>query len=457
MRAFQSLLLIAAVPAVPLVAQSATTDSAVHAILKERVDAGLFAGIAVGLVSLDGTRRIITYGPAAGVQPFDGDAVFEIGSITKTFTAAILADMVAKGELSLDDPVADHLPEGTVVPERDGEKITLGQLATQTSGLPRMPSNIAPADVANPYADYTPELMYAFLRDHELTRGVGEKYEYSNLGFGLLGQALAHHAGVDYETLVHERILDPLGMDDTRILLSPAMLGRLAPGHAQNGTDARNWDIPTLAGAGALRSTVNDMLTYIRANADSTSRPLGAVMALTHGERRNIGSPESAIGLGWHRLKVAGGRTFVWHNGGTGGYRSFTGYDELTGEGVVVLANTNRSVDNLGFHLLNPSTPLVPVPEPREEISLPPEDLDRVVGTYEFRPDFSIAITREGTRIFAQATGQGRFEIFPEAQWQFFAKVAEIELWFRLDVNGVVSRMVLRQGGVNAVAQKRMP
>ncbi len=448
---------IAVTFAVPVFAQSnasAPSDSTVRAILKERVDAGRFAGVGVGFVTRDGQRRVIAYGPNAGVQPFDGNSVFEIGSITKTFTAAILADMVKKGEVALDDPVERHLPPGTVIPKRDGRQITLLDLATQSSGLPRMPTNFKPVDAENPYADYTPVQMYQFLANHTLARGVGEKYEYSNLGVGLLGQALSYRAGKDYERLVADRVLKPLGMNDTRITLTPSMQKRLAPGHSESGTPAKNWDLPTFAGAGALRSTVNDMLTYIRANADSTSKPMGATLATTHGQRFTV-SPQVTIGLGWHRLKTPAGRTIVWHNGGTGGYRTFTGYDEASGLGIVVLSNTSRSVDEIGFHFLDASVPLPPLPKTRKEVALAAALLETYVGSYEIAPTFAIVITREGQQLFAQATGQPRFPLFAEGEGEFFLKVVDAQLSFTKDGTGAVTGLVLHQNGANMPGKKK--
>jgi CubicO group peptidase (beta-lactamase class C family) len=447
-------LLLSLVAAASLSAQAAPSDSAVRAILKERVDAGRFVGVAVGFVSRDNQRRVIAYGPNAGVQPFDGNTVFEIGSITKTFTASILADMVKKGEVSLDDPVVKYLPAGTIIPERDGKKITLVDLATQSSGLPRMPDNFAPRDNGNPYADYTPAQMYDFLARYKLPRAIGEKYEYSNLGVGLLGQALSRRAGKDYESVVTARVLKPLGMKDTRIALNKSMQARLAPGHTESGAPAKNWDLPTFAGAGALRSTVNDMLTFVRANADSTSKPLGATLAMTHGARKVI-SPAMAIGLAWHRLKTPAGNMLVWHNGGTGGYRTFAGYVEATGQGIVVLSNTSQSVDEIGFHLLDASVPLPPLPKVRKEVPLPAETLEKYVGTFELAPKFALVITREGAQLYAQATDQPRFPLFAEADGEFFLKVVDAQLSFTKDSSGVVTGLVLHQNGANVPGKKR--
>ena len=239
------------------VQQSLPSDSVARALLTQRVsafaDSGKHgSGIVVGLLDARGTRRIV----AVGV---DGSQVFEIGSITKAFTASLLADMAARGEVRLDDPVAKYLPPSAHVPSRNGKQITLVDLATQSSGLPRLPTNLAPRNPANPYADYSVEQLYAFLSGYELPRDVGATYEYSNLGMGLLGHALALKAGTSYENLVNRRLLTPLGMRETAITLSPALRARLAPGHDGEGNVVPNWDLPTLAGAGAVRSTAFDM------------------------------------------------------------------------------------------------------------------------------------------------------------------------------------------------------
>src|SRR5258708_19431887 len=199
------------------------SDSEVRSILAERIDKlHPVVGIVVGVLEPSG-RRIVTYGSAArdDKRPLNGDTVFEIGSVSKVFTSLVLADMVRKSEVALTDPAAKYLPASVKMRERGGQQITLRDLATQTSGLPRLPSNLRPKDSANPYSDYTPELLYRFLSGYKPTRNPGSKYEYSNLGVGLLGHVLARRAGTDYETQVRTRISDPLTLTATRITLSP--------------------------------------------------------------------------------------------------------------------------------------------------------------------------------------------------------------------------------------------
>jgi D-alanyl-D-alanine-carboxypeptidase/D-alanyl-D-alanine-endopeptidase len=253
------------------------------------------------------------------------------------------------------------LPAEVTVPRRNGRQITLRDLGMHTSGLPRLPGNMAPRDPGNPYADYTVEMLYRFLSGYRLTRDPGAQYEYSNLGGGLLGLALARRAGTDYETLVRRRISDPLGMNSTRITLPAEMQARLIAGHNQALKPVPNWDLPALAGAGALRSTANDMLRFLAACLGYTKSPLAPAMAAMRKERRATGVAGLEIALGWHILK-RDDRELVWHNGGTGGYRSFVGLDEKARLGVVVLSNTFTpgGVDDIGRHLLDRRLPLQP-------------------------------------------------------------------------------------------------
>jgi CubicO group peptidase (beta-lactamase class C family) len=424
-------------------------DSAVRAILTERLPAQKGGGFVVGLLESDGTRRVLNVG-----APPDG--VFEIGSVTKVFTAAVLADMVARGQVHLEDPVAQLLPATVKVPSRNGRRITLLDLATQSSGLPRLPANLAPQNPANPYADYSVQQMYDFLSGYELPRDPGATYEYSNLGVGLLGHALALKAGMSYEQLVTQRVLRPLGMRETAITLSPALEARLVPGHDQTGEVVPNWDLPTLAGAGALRSTVGDMLIFLAANLDSSRGPLAHSLHDTHVSRHAAGSPNMTIGLAWHILASPAGRSIVWHNGGTGGYRSFIGFDPARGVGIVLLTNSVIGADDIGFHLLDASLPLRPPPAPRTEVAVDSTILGRYVGEYELAPTFHIAVTREGNGLFVQATGQPKFPIFAESDSAFFLKVVDAQITFTRDSTGTVTGLVLHQNGQHAPG-RRLP
>jgi serine-type D-Ala-D-Ala carboxypeptidase/endopeptidase len=241
---------------------SLASESDIRQILADRIDQQRRGvGIVVGLITPEG-RKVIAHGGLDQGDPrmLGGDTVFEIGSVGKVFTALLLADMVRRGEVALADPVARYLPPQVHLPERSGRAITLQDLATHHSGLPRLPTNFAPRDPANPYADYTLDRLYQFLSDYQLTRDAGAQYQYSNLGYGLLGHALARRAGLDYEALVLARIAAPLGLASTRVALSPQLKARLAIGHNERLEPVPNWEDTTLAGAGSLLSSVNDLL-----------------------------------------------------------------------------------------------------------------------------------------------------------------------------------------------------
>jgi len=277
---------VSAFPQVP-------SDTEIRKILSDRVGAANNGtGIVVGVVDANG-RRVVSYGSLAknDTRKLDGDTVFEIGSMTKVFTSLVLMDMARKGEVALNDPIAKYLPPSVKVPERNGRQITLADLSTQSSGLPRLPTNLKPKDDNNPYADYTVQDLYDFLSGYKLTRDIGSLYEYSNLGVGLLGHVLTLRAGMSYEAMVRSRVCDPLGLKDTRVTLTPEMKARLAVGHNGGLAEVANWDIPTLAGAGALRSTANDMLTFLAANLGFVQTPLAGAMADEVSVRRSAGAP----------------------------------------------------------------------------------------------------------------------------------------------------------------------
>lgn len=353
-----SVVLLSLLAASPILAdQAPDIPEDVKETIRFRVDHRYNVGIIVGVVSPSGTQYY-SYGKTAlsGNQTPNEDTIFEIGSFTKVFTSVLLADMVERGAVAFDDPIEKHLPSGVQAPKRNGQSITLVHLATHTSGLPRMPNNLTPANLGNPYADYSVEQMYDFLSKHTLNRDIGAQHEYSNYGMGLLGHILALRSGRSYEELVKQRVTNELGMPDTGITLTPEMRDRLAKGYS-GGIEVANWDIPTLAGTGALRSTARDMLTFLAANMDLKESRLYSAMRTTHKPRHEAGSSNVHIGLGWH-IVTSGDHEVVWHNGGTGGYWSFAGFERAEQKGVVVLTNTNQSIDDIGRHLFDPNYPL---------------------------------------------------------------------------------------------------
>ena len=431
-------------------------DAAIKSILEERIDTvRRGTGIVVGVIDAEG-RQIVSHGRmrSDGDRQPDGDTAFEIGSITKVFTSILLADMIERAEVALDDPVDGLLPAAVRVPGTDDRPITLRDLATHHSGLPRLPDNFAPADGNNPYADYTVEQMYEFLDNYTLPRAVGSRFEYSNLAVGLLGHALSLRAGMDYEALLVERVTDPLGLADTRIALSADLQSRLATGHDLVGKPVLNWDLPTLAGAGALRSTTNDLLDFLAANM-GLREPLAAVLAATHVRQASTDNASLGIGLGWFILNAAG-NLIIWHDGGTGGYRTFAGFDPNRQLGVVVLGNSANEVSDIGLHIFDGVFPLAPLQPLPEVVELDPAVLDAYVGKYELVPDFIFTVTREGEGLFVEITGQAKYEVFPLSESRVFYTVVEAQITFVKDETGQVTHLTLHQGGVDQDA-RRLP
>jgi D-alanyl-D-alanine-carboxypeptidase/D-alanyl-D-alanine-endopeptidase len=434
---------------------SVPSSDEIHGILVKRVDQQKQAvGIVVGVIDPAG-RRVVAYGSLARGDPrtLGGDTIFEIGSATKVFTSLALADMVSHKDVALDDPAAKYLPESVKMPDRSGKSITLLHLATHSSGLPRLPSNFKPKDPGNPYADYSVDDLYRFLSSYTLPRDPGSKVEYSNLGAGLLGHVLSCRAGTSYESLIRSRVTEPLGMMDTGITLSSSMKQRMATGHDAMLAPVANWDFPVLAGAGALRSSANDMLTLLQAFLGFKETPLAPAMKAMLEVRRPAG--QTKIGLGW-LIYSPDGREIAWHNGGTGGFRSFVGYDPNDRIGVVVISNA-CGVDDIGFHLLNPKLPLANPEPPKQhtEIHIDRKLLDNYTGRYQVTPNLIFEITRDGDRLFAQGFAQAngqpialpKFELFADGEKNFFARVSDSQITFEIGPEGRAMSLILHRAG----------
>ena len=418
-------------------AGSALLPERVAKTAQERVDAGTYQTLVFGVVA-DGKSEVIGFGKLSDGKSLDGDTVYEIGSITKTFTATLLADAVLSGRFTLDTPIAELLPDFKI-PERSAKKITLGEIGMHYSGLPRLPSNLLPKDAANPYADYDIDKLKAFLGNYHLPRDPGASYEYSNLAFGLLGCVLAESAHTSYQELVDTKILQPLGMKMSGTVFTDAMRGHLAPGHDPAGNPAANWDFGVLSGAGAIRSTANDMLRYLRANMGIDQTPLADAMKYAQEPRRDF-ETNLRIGLAW----MTTGQGIIWHSGGTGGYRSFIGFTTDGHKGVVILTNTMNDLDDLGVATLLENAPLAPV---NKVVTLPVGSLDDYLGTYKLADNFLLKIFREGDQVYGQGTGQRPIQIFPSAPNEFFAKIVGIRISFTRDEKGQVNGLVLHQNG----------
>lgn len=417
-------------------------------LIRARVVAGETPGIAVATYK-NGEIKYYTFGYAdvAGGRKVDSKTLFEIGSVTKTFTTTMLAVLAEEGKISLTDEIQKYLPAEVTIPTRADKSITFLDLATAHSGLPRLPDNFNPADSENPYIDYTEVSLFYFLSGYTLTRDIGSKYEYSNLGMGLAGVLVTKIDKRTYRESVTARILSPLKMSSTFINTPGRTDKNSATGYSgKRAVKAWTWnDQSCLQGAGGLLSNAEDMMRYLIANLNPSDNILGKAMTNAQQPKSDAG-PRSKIALGWHLRN-----NIVWHNGGTGGFKSFVGFDPTKKVAVVVLTNSNTGADDLGFHLLDSA---MAVKKLRMETAVESKVLVQYPGTYEITPAFSIEVTLDKSQLAIQATGQPKIEIYPESDTKFFLKVVDAQIEFFKNGQGEVEKLVLYQGGQSQNARK---
>lgn len=425
------------------VAQAGLVPDRVAKAVQDRVVAGQYQVVVIAIVDGDNSE-VVAFGTLPDGKAPSGDTVFEIGSVTKTFTATLLAKAVVDGKVRLDEPLQQLLP-GWKLPSRNGKVITLGDIASQRSGLPRLPSNFKPKDLNNPYVDYDVVALKAFLANYELPRDPGASYEYSNLGFGLLGTALAQKAGKPYPTLLQDDVLAPLGMAHSSAAnqISP----QLVPGRLASGEPAKNWDLDAIAGAGAVRASGNDMLRYLKANMHPDQSPLGKAMTLAQTPRA-VAMEGSHIGLAW---MITDKKGIVWHNGMTGGYASFAGFTADRKHGVVILTNSAQTVDDLGFAALDPDVTLAAA---QKAIAMDEKALAEYGGVYKLSDSFSLRVLSAGNQLFIQGTGQGAIPVYASAKDEFFARMVAASVSFTRDGTGKITGLVLHQNGDHAAVRQ---
>ena len=450
--------ILGAVPTLGLLAALGVSAAEVPADTARYIEQSIASGQLVGVVVayVDGNDTAIRgFGVASKAtgKPPDASTVFEIGSITKTFTAALLAEEVLGGKVKLADPVQKYLPEGVKLAQVGDRPIELGDVASQRSGLPRMPGNFTPANPADPYADFDQKKLWEAVSAVKSARAPGAAYEYSNFGFGMLGEILGRETGMPYRDLVRARIFVPLGMTSTDTVLTDALAPRSAQGYGPGGMPVPHWAFAAFSGAGAINSTATDMLAYLRANmtasAAASASTLSRALAMTHELRADMAPDTMRIGLAWMTTPTGGAR---WHNGGTGGFMSFIGFTDDGKRGVVILSNQGfRPVDPIGFHLLNASAAL---PEAHTEITLAPEKLDELVGQYAIAPQAVFTVTHPANGLFVQLTGQNAVPVYAYAPDNFFAKVVDAQFSFERGIDGKIVGLTLHQNGQNVHADR---
>jgi CubicO group peptidase (beta-lactamase class C family) len=445
-RSFCAALALAINSCAPADTQDFPADEDLEVMLRFLVEDGETPGIVVGLLEADGSTRILSYGSAGpDAQPLGPRSVFEIGSITKTFTGTLLADMVARGEVAFEDPVSKYLPDQVPVPTIEGQEITLLDLATHTSGIDDeavmqilAQRGFAPENPQTPWAKYTVEALYTWLSEYELPREPGAEFDYSNFGMGLLGHALARASNTTLQALMEERVLGPLGMDMTGFALEGELAEWVASGHRDQkvapiwlGTEASE-------GAGGLRSSAEDLLSYLSANVGQADTDLERAMRVAQEPRRPVGDGPQRIGLAW-RTTAVNGRRIVMHGGGTGGFDTEVAFDPERRVGVVILTNSTDFGDNLGQDLIGGR-----LPPTLPEIALDPEALAPFAGEYQSGGGLPLYVRLdENGYLTGQAQSQVRFRLFATSDSSFYAKRVPFIITFHTDEEGKVEDLVL--------------
>lgn len=375
------------------------------------------ACFAVAVIDKTVTRAFACADPAQA-RRIGPDSAFEIGSVSKTMTSALLAEMIDQGQASLDDPLSAWLPEGTKVPSFQGQPILLRHVVTHTSGLASLPPGVPMPDPTNPYTGMNAKMLLGALERSELTQAPGTRFEYSNFASMLLSYAVARRAGTDFESLLDTRLFTPLGMERAYINKPPKGV-RAAQGHTPNTKPTSAWTFKTdLAGVGGVRATLDDMVRYVQGQLGTAPEPLAS--ALARGQVPVDPDSKPAMAMNW-MLAPLNGHTWHVHEGGTGGFSSFVAFDRKRQRGVIVLSDTALhslgSLGSLGLHLADSS---VPLGKPRKAVAASPELLDALVGNYQLQGAMKMRLSRKGDTLVIQAEGQPAFEMGHDDAGDFY-------------------------------------
>lgn len=395
----------------------AMSDAQLADVVRQRLQGDRTgACMAVAVVEAERVARTYQCARDADASRIGADTAFEIGSVSKTMTAALLAQLVAQGKGSLDDTLASWLPAGTKVPDYQGQPILLRHVVTHTSGLPALPSRLGAKSMDDPYANLDEAALLASLGDAKLGAAPGTQFEYSNFASMLLSYAVARRAGTDFESLARRELFTPLGMDHAYINERPAGV-RAAVGHTPNGKPASAWNFSTdLAGVGGVRATLDDMVRYVQGGLGQVDAPIRTALEATHAAV----SEQPPMGMNWMRVPVKD-RTVLMHEGGTGGFSAFVSLDPKQQRGVVILSDTAwhsiGSLGSLGMHLVDDSLPLG---KPRKAVAADPALLQALAGEYQLQGAMKMTLRERDGRLFVQAEGQGEYEMGHDDAGDFY-------------------------------------
>jgi len=368
---------------------------------------------------------------------------FRLGSVTKQFTAASILLLEERGKLKVEDPVKKHMPDAPAA----WDKITIFHLLTHTSGIPSF-TGFADYKQTEPF-ETTPEKLVARFRDKPLEFQPGEKWNYSNSGYVLLGYLIEKISGQKYATFVQENIFTPLGMKDSGFDSNSTIIVHRASGYTPSKDGPVNAGFIHMSipfSAGSLYSTTEDLLKWERGLFGGKVLSAASLQKMTTPFKQDY-----AFGLSVH---TAGGHKVIDHGGGIEGFNTHLAYypdDQLT---VVVLGNLNGPASDLAGKLGAAALGQpVKLTSERKEIALPAAKLANFVGTYELAPGINLMITLDGNQLMTQLSGQPKLPVFAESETMFFLKVVDAQLEFGKDEKGAY--VILHQGGRDQKAVKK--
>jgi D-alanyl-D-alanine-carboxypeptidase/D-alanyl-D-alanine-endopeptidase len=447
------LCLVAALASVPAFARS---DEELRAALERRLkDDRTGACIAAAVIEDGATARAWVCADATSPRRFDANTAFEIGSVSKTMTAALLGEFVARGEIALDDPLTKLLPPGTVVPSFNGTAITVAHVITHTSGLPLFPWK--GKGMTDPYARISEAELIDALAATQLTRAPGAQYEYSNFAFMVLSWALARRSGMDFETLLRERLLQPLGMNDSYIATRPPHV-RPAEGHFSNTLAARPWNFHVdMAGVGGVRATLPDMVRYVEGQLGMRESAITPALARTQEQVAEIG--RLRMGMAWFIQTTAinaNSHTIPAHAGGTGGFSTFVAFDRAAKRGVILLSDTALTdlggLGQFAMHLFDSSQP---AGAPRTAAVAGDTLLNALTGRYRMSFGLGMDVRRKGNVLTIQADGQPEFEMAYDSAGDFYPLKFDALMKPKLQGDGTYAFSWHQLGGVHQAERVR--
>jgi len=439
---------VLAVSALYAGAAAAMTDAQLQHVLEQRLQ-GDRTGACIAAAVIEGkqvARARVCANPADDHRIGEHSA-FEIGSVSKTMTAALLAQLIEQGKASLDDPLSAWLPPGTKVPDFNGQPIRLRHIVTHTSGLPGLPPRMQIHHPDNPYADLDEAALLASLADVKLTAAPGTHFEYSNFAMMVLSDAVARRYGNGMDSLLRQHLFEPLGMHGAYLDKAPAGV-EAAVGHLPNGKATAAWTMKTnLAGFGGVHATLDDMVRYVQAELGMLDTRLTAALKLTQQPvDQSSGTP---MGMNWMLIPHSAPHALVIHEGGTGGFSSFVGFDVDKQRGVVLLSDTAlNSMDGLGgglgMHLLDPARPLG---SPRKPATPAASLLDGLAGDYVFANGMHMHLRHRDGSLTAQVPGQPELTLGYDSAGDFYPLQLDAMLHPLRDKNGVYSFLWTQGGG----------